>query len=285
MNTFSFDGGLDQMNITYENAWVAVGNIENWERGFENGIWGIVPELENHWFKIQPGDLVLFYCKAPVKGFVGAGIIRSKFKQTEPYWKQEISENHVIWPYRFEFDVTHLVPLGSWRKLAVSNQDYHLAILAGLNPVADFEKALLVLDKLKFTIIEPVKPEKEIAASIFEMGKIQRMFVEADFPVESNYLDVIWKRTIRSVPTFAFAINLEGGFDQSLQTLKHAHDIWNSRPFLITNQEKIENANDLISGTYHELSSALKILSVPQIQGLYDSKKNYYDLEEKYGLR
>ena len=29
-----------------ENIWVAVGDAANWERGFENGIWGLVPQLE-----------------------------------------------------------------------------------------------------------------------------------------------------------------------------------------------------------------------------------------------
>jgi hypothetical protein len=92
-------------------AWVAVGDQVNWERGLENGIWGLRPQLKNHWTRIEPGDLILFYCKMPVKGFVGAGIIRSKFRQTVPYWIQEIEKGDVIWPFRFEFDVTHLIPL------------------------------------------------------------------------------------------------------------------------------------------------------------------------------
>ena len=33
-------------------AWVAVGDQANWEKGFENGIWGIKPELEHHWQRI-----------------------------------------------------------------------------------------------------------------------------------------------------------------------------------------------------------------------------------------
>lgn len=271
--------------MTSNKAWVAVGNIENWERGFENGIWGLIPELEHHWLKIAPGDLVLFYCIAPVKGFVGAGIIRAKFKQTEPYWKEEVEAKQVKWPYRFEFDVTHLIPLGNWPSLSISNKDFNLAILAGINPVKDFEKAMEVPDKLKFTVIEPVKPEKEVASRIFEIGKIQRMIVESDVPVDQSILDVAWKRTIRSVPTFAFSIELEGDLNLPVQTLKHAHDLWNSRPFLITDQEKLQEANEITTGLYHEFSSSLKILTPYQIQELHDSKKAYYDLEEKYGLR
>jgi hypothetical protein len=269
----------------YAKAWVAVGDAVNWERGFENGIWGLVPQLENHWQKMKSGDLVLFYCKIPVKGFIGAGIIRSKFRQTEPYWKEELSENQVIWPFRFEFDITHLIPMGSWRTHAISNKSLKMGIHAGLNSVPDIQKALKVLDALKFTVIEPVKPEKEIAGIIFEIGKIQRMVVESDFPVDHDSLDVIWKRTIRSVPTYAFSVNLENDLEKSVKPLKHAFDLWNSRPFLITAKNRADEVDKLISGLYHEFSSNLKVLNETQVRELYDSKKNYYDLEEKYGLR
>ena len=268
-----------------EKAWVAVGDVENWERGFANGIWGFVPKLENHWQRIDSGDLVLFYCKAPVKGFVGAGIIRSKFKQTEPYWKEELLANNVIWPFRFEFDITHLIPMGSWQSHAISNRNLNLAILAGINPIREFEKALKVLDALKFTVIEPVRPDKEIAGIIFEIGKIQRMVVESDFPVDRDFLDVIWKRTIRSVPTFAFSVNLKDDLERSIKPLKHAFDLWNSRPFLVTSDNRVAEVDNIISGLYHEFSSNLKVLHTDQVQELHNSKKRYYDLEEKYGLR
>lgn len=268
-----------------EKAWVAVGDAVNWERGFENGIWGLKPEIEHRWIKIQPGNLVLFYCIKPIKGFVGAGIIRSKFKQTEPYWKEELQENKVIWPFRFEFDITHLIPLGSWKTHSISNKKLKLANLAGINPVKHFDKVLKVLDALKFTAIEPVKPDREIAAKILEIGRIQRMVVETNFPVERDVLDVIWKRTIRSVPTFAFSVNLENDLDKSVKPLKHAFDLWNSRPFLITSEKRFAEVEQIISGLYHEFASNLKVLNTEQVQELHVSKKRYYDLEEKYGLR
>jgi hypothetical protein len=37
-------------------AWVAVGDQATWERGIENGIWGIVPQLEGQWNKIERND-------------------------------------------------------------------------------------------------------------------------------------------------------------------------------------------------------------------------------------
>lgn len=268
-----------------EKAWVAVGHPANWERGLENGIWGIVPELAHHWQKIEKDDIVLFYCKAPISRFFGAGILRTKFRQTNPLWKEEIQENRVIWPYRFEFDVIHLIPFGGWKGEGISNRDYNLAVLGGLNPIRDFSKAMKVLEKLTSAVGVTAVPGEEFATIIYEIGKIQRMIVERQYPVDSSLLDVIWKRTVRSVPTFAFSIDLEGRFEVTIQTLKHAYDLWNSRPFLITDQSKFEEVNETASGLYHEFTSTLKVLSTLQVQELYNSKKNYYELEEKYGLR
>ncbi len=266
-------------------SWVAVGDDANWERGFENGIWGLKPQIEHHWKRLKSGDLVLFYCKAPVKGFVGAGIIRSKFRQTEPYWKEELKDGRVIWPFRFEFDVTHLIPLAKWQQLAISNRPYNTAILAGISPIKNPSTALKVLEALQFTKVKAAHPEKEIAATVFEIGKIQRMIVESNVAVDGDYLDVVWKRTIRSVPTFAFSIKTGKDIEPSIRPLKHAFDLWNSRPFLITSESSVPETGIIIEGPYHEFSENLKILTVPQVNDLYASKKKYFDLEERYGLR
>ncbi|MBN2415248.1 hypothetical protein JXO52_05375 [bacterium] len=267
------------------NTWVAVGDQENWVSGFENGIWGLVPKLENHWKRLQSGDMVLFYCKAPIKGFIGAGIIRSKFKQTAPYWKEELEENRIIWPFRFEFDLIHLIPHNQWQAQAISNGEYNLAKLAGLNPVADEKKALAILEQLQMVTEKSVSFNKNISAQIAEIGKIQRMVVELGYHVDNQLLDVIWKRTIRSVPTFGFAVNLRDDIENSLIPLKHAHDLWNTRPFIVTTKERKKDVIDVSSGLFHDFSPSLQVLDTVQIDELYQSKKRYFELEEKYGLR
>ncbi len=111
------------------------------------------------------------------------------------------------------------------------------------------------------------------------------MVVEAEFPVNGDSLDVIWKRTIRSVPTFAFSVNLFDDLNRSIRPLKHSFDLWNSRPFVVTDKSRLKEAKNFSSGLYHEFSENLKILTTAQIQDLYDSKRRYFDLEKKYGLR
>jgi len=265
-------------------AWVAVGDQANWELGIGNGIWGVVPELETHWNKIGQNDLILFYCKTPIKRVFGAGVVRSKFKQTLPLWKEEIEAQRCIWPFRFEFDILHLLPFGAWHKLGINAREHHLAIMAGINSV-DFAKAIEVYTLLFGKTEGKLIPKEEVRSFLYEIGNMQRMIVEKDYPIDRFTLDVVWKRLIRSVPTFSFCIDLQGTFQISLQTLKHAYDIWNTRPFLVTEEGKIEKAKETTNGLYHELGPQLKILSVQQVRELYSKKKNYFDLEEQYGLR
>ncbi len=276
---------MNKFGALSQKAWVAVGNIENWERGLENGIWGIVPELEHHWQRLKNNDLVLFYCKAPVKKFFGTGIIRSKFKQTSPLWREEIEAGKVIWPFRLEFDVVHLLSLDEWRQLGITNKIYNLPVLGGLNPIGDFSKAMSIVNALSEVANVTVAQKDNVVNLVYEIGKIQRMVVESRYPIENNYLDVIWKRTIRSVPTYAFSILGKSKPEESINPLKSAYDIWNSRPFLIADKERFDDIGKMTAGLYHEFSSVLKILTTDQVQELYNSKKKYYELETQYGLR
>lgn len=270
---------------TFKTAWVAVGDEANWVRGLDHGVWGIVPELENHWTRIAPGDLVLFYCKAPVKKVFGAGAIRSKFRQTEPLWKEELDVGRCIWPFRFEFDPLYVLPLGSWHTSGVSAEQFSLPRNAGLNPVADPAKALQVCELLTKGMRVTVDEERDLGRVLSEIGRMQRMIVETSYPVDDFYLDVVWKRLMRSVPTFAFALERTGDFLASLPALKHAHDLWNSRPFLITRPEEAAKAREIAGGVFHEFAQRVRILTTAQVMQLYNAKKRYFSLEEKYGLR
>lgn len=175
--------------ISSQKAWVAVGDVANWERGLENGIWGIVPGLQHHWERLEANDLVLFYCKAPISRFFGSGITRGKFRQTEPLWKEEIQEKRVIWPYRFEFDPVHLIPLQRWMKDGIPNRSFGLALQGGLNPVADFSKALQLQETLNARVTIPqIAQRKVLAERIREIGQIQRMVVESSYPVDDYTL-------------------------------------------------------------------------------------------------
>ena len=58
---------------------------------------------------------MLFYATSPVSGVIGYGVVRTKSRQDKPLWPQEVEENEVFWPYRFEFDVKYCLPQDRWR--------------------------------------------------------------------------------------------------------------------------------------------------------------------------
>lgn len=269
----------------FSTAWVAVGDEANWERGLDHGIWGLMRELEHHWDRAQPGDLVLFYCKAPVKKVFGAGVIRSKFRQTVPLWKEELEAGRCIWPFRFEFDPLYVLPLRSWRISGVPAERFGLPRHAGLNPVADLSKALEAYRLLARGFPVYGRKEADIPSILSEMGRMQRMIVEVGYPVDDFSIDVVWKRLVRSVPTFSFAVERRGDFSATLPALKHAHDLWNSKPFLITRPEEARKAQAMAEGVFHEFGPMVKILTTSQVMELYERKKAYISLEEEYGLR
>lgn len=306
-------------------CWVAVGDEANWERGLDAGqIWGLVPKHENHWARLEAGDLLLMYAKAPVKGVVGAGIIRRKFRQTVPLWKEEISEGRVIWPLRFEFDVVLLLPLEQWQGLAVSGRDYALPHMAGISPVAP-EKALPVLHELQQRVAAAAasrgaeatvselgdaeaaavrQPEPELAAGvqppppspplslhdetrelIYEVGQIQRLFPEREYTFEGGRLDVVWRRVLRSVPTYAFEVHISGNIESALAKLTAAHRLWNSRLYLVTEEPSVEQAGSLLETSFPYIARETRVLTVDQVRALHARKRAYFELEEELGLR
>ena len=276
---------MNESTSVFGRFWVAVGDQLNWERGLENGIWGLRSGLYKHWKKISIGDMILLYVKAPIKGFVGAGIVRSVFKQDRPLWKEEIEEKNVIWPFRFEFDIIHLLPLKKWDYAAISNKKYNLAINAGINPVANNQKGVEIVEKLGLSSSFGKDRPHAYIDSILDIGKIQRMVVESNYELDGDKIDVIWKRTIRSVPTFSFSVNVDEDLKLSYDILKHSFDIWNSKPFLVTDKSRLKEISALNSGLYHEFSENLKVITFEQLQELYAAKKKYFNLESQYGLR
>ena len=128
--------------------WLLVGSEENWERALAENIWGVTEINRKTWEKLESGDVALFYVKRPVKGVIGVGVIKTKFKQDKPLWRQEIESGKVIWPYRFEFEVEYALPLSDWRNKAVRLKGLEVPTIRGINPIRDLRKAERLLVKL-----------------------------------------------------------------------------------------------------------------------------------------
>ena len=69
-------------------------------------------------------------------------------------------------------------------------------------------------------------------------------------------------------------MSLKGNLYEDLVKLKHAYDIWNAIPVLITTEERAREAWQWIHGTFHEVENIFRIITVDKI-------KKYYELKRK----
>ena len=284
------------------NFWIVPGSEENWKQAFRaNGIWGLEdsPLDKVYWLAIAPNDIILFYISGKVKGVIGYGIVRNKFYQNVPLWKTEIQEGRVKWPLRFEFDVEFLLPEDSWKDEKISvpgGGGFRQPLIPQKNEEA--EKIVLTLnptvsmDSLRqVSIVPPVaKTEapspthEELKKLLLQIGKLQGYVANCEYPMGTERLDVVWRRLPESVPTFAFEVQVGGDIYHAIGKLKHAHDIWNSRIFLVALAETFGEFNKLLSGTFHEIQPFIRFIETEKILSLHQSKQNIYQLEKDLGL-
>jgi predicted transcriptional regulator len=131
--------------------WIAPGSPEHWEIAFKmGGIWGINKKRYKRWEKLSNGDYVLFYATKPVKGVIGYGTVKEKFKEDKLLWSDEIKEGKVKWPYRFKFDIKYHLPREKWEQFKVSSKYINDIAKTGFNKIKkeNEEKAKEIVEKL-----------------------------------------------------------------------------------------------------------------------------------------
>lgn len=284
--------------------WLVLGNPENWEIAFKHGyIWGLRESQRHLWNSINEDDVALFYATSPVKGIIGYGAIRTKFKQDKPLWPQETKENKVIWPLRFEFDVEYCLPQDRWLDSKVVPEVLRPRLRSGFQSIDDeLAKELIssvkhapeqkaVEEPIPVTEGAPVVLEKkapshdELIRVLIEIGRLQKFLVEKEYPVDGGRLDAVWRRVERSVPTYVFEVQVGGDLYHALAKLKHAYDLWNSHIFLIAGHEDRDKVNQLLSGSFHEIHDQLKFIDDKKVEQLYNLKRSYYELETELGIK
>lgn len=285
-----------------KNYWIIPGSEGNWRQALiSKGIWGLKERAFDkvYWLAIAPNDVVLFYVSGKVQGIVGYGIVRSRFYQDVPLWDAEIRVGRVKWPLRFEFDVEFLLPENRWtdekvsippgghfrQPLILKEWEEIEPIIRALNPSVSIESLQEISIPVPPAEVEEVSPTHEdIKNLLLEIGKLQGYISNPEFPMEVERLDVVWRRLPESVPTYVFEVQIGGDLYHALGKLKHAHDIWNSRVFLVASADALGAVNQLLSGTFHEIKSVLRFIETEKIQNLHQSKRNIYQIEKDLGL-
>lgn len=291
------------------NYWLVVGSPHNWKTAFEHkNIWGLKRTQRHLWEKLNEKDTLLFYVTSPVSGIIGHGTIRTKFPQDKPLWPQEIKESKVIWPLRFEFDVERCLPPDKWQTFKIASRE--------LFPRGGFQELSQgIARKLisKFTALpkeyyvealtsisvketppiyspETLQAEQtspshdELKHRLVEIGQLQGYLADEEYVFDTGRLDVVWRRVERSVPTYVFEVQVGGDVYHALGKLKHAYDLWNSHIFIVASQADRHRLENLLSGTFHEISNRIKFIELRKIEELYKRKKAYLEFEKALGI-
>jgi len=286
--------------------WVLTGSIENWERAISGNFWGVREGLKKFYDKLSIGDVLIFYVKVPVSGIIGLGIVESKFTQNTPFWADEIKENKVIYPYRFEFKTKYIIPQPSWKENKVKINDLNVNIRSGLNSFKNKDTINSLLKRLddswntkfieltgremKEEITEVKKPlnlHDELKNKLKEIGEIEGFLSQKEFSIPGYTLDVVWRtaNVVGGVPKYVFEVQIGGDIKHALTNLKHAFDIWGfPKLFLIAQDSDIQKANQLMAGAFHEIKDRLKTVSVEKITRLYDLQIEDYKLKKEIGI-
>ena len=289
------------------NYWLAVGSPQNWQTAFNtNGLWGLKGTQQKLWENINEKDLLLFYATKPVGGIIGFGSIQTKFKQKTPIWPDEIKIHEVIWPLRFEFNITYCLPQSEWIENKKTSKE--LFPRGGFQTISektaydiitsfgkeDYSTIIKTKDKIAESTIPYIVEPNEMEAGIIthdqakkalvKIGSLQKFICQEEYPFDTGKLDVVWRRVEKSVPTYVFEVQVGGDIYRALGKLKHAYDLWNSHIFLVASEDDYSKVNTLLSGTFHEISTRMKFISLVDTLELYKRKKSYFEYEKELGI-
>jgi predicted RNA-binding protein len=286
-----------------------VGSPRNWKTAFEHkNIWGLRQTQRHFWERLSETDKLFFYVTSPVSGVIGYGTVRTKFPQDQPLWPQEVKENKVIFPLRFEFDVEHCLPPDRWQASKITSSD--LFPRGGFQALSrDIGRKLVS----KFTLLpkeyyvetpSPISAEEtlptyppevlqaeqalpshdELKHRLVDIGRLQGYLADEEYVFDTGRLDVVWRRVERSVPTYVFEVQVGGDVYHALGKLKHAFDLWNSHIFIVAPQADRNRVENLLSGTFHEINNRIKFIELGRVEELYKRKKAYLDFEKELGI-
>lgn len=303
MNFFGNKASLKYMDneaLKKSSWWVLVGSEENWDHAIQGatGIWGVrdSPVLKRHWENLKKGDYVLFYAKRPIKGVIGYGQIESKNKQNVPIWPDEQREARVIYPWRFYFNINHILSPKLWNEESLKIEG--IPFQAGLSPISNLETIKRIIkvinekweEDLEFEFKAKTRKERKISVHdqikemIYEIGRGKNFISEKEFPIDGERLDVAWRKVVRGVPTKVFEVQISGGIHQALSKLKHSFDLWNSEPYIVIQQKDMKKVDELLSGTFHEIAHIIRVVETDKIEELYSVLKKSSKIEKGIGL-
>ena len=68
---------------------------------------------------------------------MGIGVTTSKHEGKEPLWPDELSVGRVKYPYRWHFNVKHILDQQEWKRNSISLRGLNIQFFSGINPIFD----------------------------------------------------------------------------------------------------------------------------------------------------
>jgi hypothetical protein len=266
---------------------------------FEEGLWGFPDNRtnRNRWELLKEGCTILIYGNYNHnKGVYLRGTLIEKFERREPvdYWKL----NKTGYPLQIRIKVEGRleeaipvlkeelanegvklckVPYDRWSLIVFGN-------FAGATYSSDVFERVLGLYDARNRKIKLKADHDTIEELIYKIGLLQGKISQKEVQIDNYKLDVAWRRIPRADPYIVFEVHIHGNLEEALTKLKHARDMWNSKPILVTRADIVKKALEVASGAFHEIYDELKIVPIDEIIDLYKKKEEYKYAESRLGI-
>jgi hypothetical protein len=265
----------------------------------EEGLWGFPDNRvnRNRWGSLKKGCTILIYGNYNHnKGVYLRGTLIEKFERREPveYWKL----NKTGYPLQIRIKVEGRleeaipvlkeelanegvklckVPYDRWSLIVFGN-------FAGATYSSDVFERVLGLYDARNRKIKLKADHDTIKELIYKIGLLQGKISQKEVQIDNYKLDVAWRRIPRADPYIVFKVHIHGNLEEALTKLKHARDMWNSKPILVTRADIVKKALKVASGAFHEIYDELKIVPIDEIIDLYKKKEEYKYAESRLGI-
>jgi len=303
-------------------TWLVIGSLENWDTAFAQPIplWGLRESYLHSFQLLSKGDLIVVYVISPIRGVVGFANVKDTYIDRENLiWPDEKRQKRVIWPLRFRLSDLNLIPRRYWQGEAgtgfqgpIDIRDFPIFWQKGFHELTEELATKLFLraqqnwghSYLSWTVqktephningqievpdVKPLSPHREIQQNIVEIGRLQFYYPEMEFqlPIEDEHkrLDVVWKRELAGVPTFAFEVELSGGVEKAITKLRLAFTKWNSQPRLVVPETLHKSVEALIAHEQTQFRNNFRYYEPGIINKLLTKKQDLRSFEEKCGM-
>ena len=166
------------------------------------------------------------------------------------------------------------------RYSSIQNFILHLVNISLREEVLEL-KPYVSKEEEKEAIAEP--KHDNLKNIIAELGTLLDKISEKEVNIKVGRIDVVWKKTEKSIPYLAFEVHIKGDIYADLSKLKYASELWNSTPVLITDDKGFSEAQKLLDGPFNELKGKIRIIHWKDIIEIYSLVKELKDKHKKIG--